>query len=371
MSSLIWRLTLQQVKKRSRALRRVCSESSSLNTYDCSNVFPIQKLSKAGSRRHSPAGTLLKTFPPEIVDLIFSFMSIPCLLTLGALSSVQYIAVRNHIYRRSRDLIRPFVKIPDNMFALLRWTKSMVSGSSVLAFMMPSPKISWEPKDLDVYTPRGRSTPIVDFLTLEGYKEVYKWSTAPKPNGDYTRRPGIVDVITMTRGKLSIDIVESSSPSAFFSISCFHLTAVMNFVSGDGFFSAYPALTVSERALANRLAYSPQLLPPRKIIECYRKYERRGFTIANLPLHLELESDVEDIDMPHICHRSSFCPSTIRSTFDCGCLFVPFVKDQTAVIMDHKLRRVYHSRAGVVWNIGGRSCDGSYETLRPFTFMKG
>lgn len=312
----------------------------------------------------------METFCPEIVDSILNFLSIPSLLILGASSSVLYITVQNHIYRRSRDLIRPFVRIPDNMFAVLRWTKSMVSGSSVLRFMMPAAKVLWEPKDLDVYTPRGGSRPVVDFLTLEGYMEVCRWSTKPKTDGEYRQRCGIRDVITMSKEALSIDVVESSSPSPFISIASFHLTAVMNFVSGDGFLSAYPALTILERTFANRLAYTPELVPPIKIVDCYRKYEGRGFAITNLPPSLELGSDIEDI--LHTCQRSFLCPNTIRSTFDPGCLFVPFVKNRTAVIMDGMQNpRVYYSQNGVVWNIGGRSCDGSYETLCPFAVVKG
>ena len=308
----------------------------------------------------------MDTFPPEIVDTILSYISIPSLLMLGAVSHDHYIAVHNHIYQRSRNLVRPFVRIPNNLFLVLRGTKSIISGSSVLRMMVPSPKIPWEAKDLDIYTPRGRSGPVISFLEYEGYEVTERWSQSPDYHG------GIFLVVQLTKGSRIVDVIESLESSAFTAVVRFHISAVMNFVSADGFFMSYPTLTEAQRALANPLAYSPATQPSPRVKQCYAKYRSRGFSILNR--HLVVNSDDVEVDegKPHCCQRSFVCPHTIRTTADPGCLFVPLVQDRSSVIQeDLPSHRVYDSHDGVIWHMGGKSCDGSYETMRPFGMIYG
>ncbi|KIJ04860.1 hypothetical protein PAXINDRAFT_36901, partial [Paxillus involutus ATCC 200175] len=52
----------------------------------------------------------------------------------------------------------------------------------------------------------------------------------------------ITSIIMLTNGDRTIDIIESTIVSVLSLIFKFHLTAVMNYTTAEGFFSAYPVL---------------------------------------------------------------------------------------------------------------------------------
>jgi hypothetical protein len=297
--------------------------------------------------------------------MVFDHLSVPSLLLLGSSSRDHYIIVRDHLYRRSRDIVRPFVDIPDNMFYVLHWTKSVISGSSALRFMMPVSNTPWRPQDLDIYTPHRQSSSVVNFLRFEGYTETFRLRNGSSTNNNnYNISGGLFDVITMTKGTVSIDIMESATANIIPCITRFHITAVMNFISANGFFSAYPTLTASHYALAGPLGYSPAAEPSPRTVDCYSKYERRGFDINGI-------SNNGQCDIAHTCRRSVRCPHTVRTTFDRDCLFVSFSKDNNTIAYPTPTSaRVYNCRDGVIWNIGGRSCNGHYETFHPFMCLQ-
>lgn len=313
--------------------------------------------------RYSSHGLLVATLCVEIIDYILGFSSIPTLLRLQATSTAHYVLVRKHIYRRSRLLVRPFVTEPENLFLVLKLSRAAISGSSALRFMLPYMSQDWTCKDLDIYTPQIESEVVVNFFLLEGYK-VAKMAKAKPPY-----RPGMFDVTTMIKGARSIDVVMMPHTSFFTTISRFHLSCLINFLSADGFFSAYPTLTNAEYSLVSHLAFTGNgdTSPRDTTVEAYRKYQRRGFKLLHLPKTVNLPRS-EDTAPMHSCGVSVWCPHTPRTTNDPHCLYVPFEANPTSVTYDRPSNRgLYGCGFGTLWILGGPSCDGTYNTLSPFT----
>lgn len=286
---------------------------------------------------------------------------------LKATSTAHHILVRKHIYRRSRLLVRPFVSIPDNLFLIMKLSNSVISGSSALQFMLPFTSQNWTCHDLDIYTPITHGLLMTNFLKLEGYRVL----RTSKAQSSY--RPGNFDVTTMKKGNLSIDIVVVHGASFFTVISRFHLTCVMNFLSADGFFSAYPTLTASGYSIVSHLSFAEHgaLTPRRPTVRSYRKYRERGFKLLHLPPSVPL-SRCDNRAPNHVCGRSAWCPHTLRTTNDPYCLYVPFEAHPTSVTPEKAPKPVlYHARFATVWMLGGTSCDGMFKPLRPFSTIRG
>ncbi|KAH7906870.1 hypothetical protein BJ138DRAFT_977368, partial [Hygrophoropsis aurantiaca] len=160
---------------------------------------------------------------------------------------------------------------------MLRTHSSVVSGSVALHYFDPSE--CWRPVDMDIYVPAGRRKRVLHFLETAGYYPVDR-DRAVKP--DYGDNCGIISVTTVCNGDKTIDVISACSHISIAPIFRFHLSAVMNFLSADGFFCAYPSLTAERGAIYNRTSYvDEEPTPP--TIHAYVKYANRGYTLRRSP----------------------------------------------------------------------------------------
>lgn len=313
------------------------------------------------------SGQLLSTFSLEILELILEHCSVPSLFSLASASSEHMLLVHSHFKRRSRNMVRPFVQSPESLFSVLKWTRSVISGSSALQYYLPT--LTWTARDLDLYTPSENAEFLAAYFKAEGYSQVFRWRDEGL-NQVYSDMEGIGDVITLKRGAYMVDIVESLTSSAMSCIFRFHSTAVMNFISAQGFFSAYPTLTASYCSFANPNAYGTGVGGPcMKIQMAYAKYVDRGFRLI-----YPIERQPALWTGHTICQRSWNCPHTVRTTSDDGCLFITFENNvsRTGCADNSATSRLYKPWEGVIWNIGGGpSCNGKFSTFRPFVLLRG
>ena len=135
-------------------------------------------------------------------------------------------------------------------------------------------------------------------------------------------------------------------------------------MSCDGFFSAYPSLTTKHRSLKSSIPYVRNE-PMEHTLLCYDKYQSRGFDLA-----FNSKDWDKSEGKTHQCQLSWRCPHTIRSTYDGGCMFVPFRRFPGKRGVEGNVRCFEEKRA-VVWYLGGETCEDSYEPLRPFTTTVG
>ena len=260
----------------------------------------------------------------------------------------------------------------------MRITGALISGSSVLSILKP--RSNWNPNDFDIYVPLGYHFILIKLFELDGFVvtggQQYPssaFSTAIEPS---YAGSGIAFIIKMVKDKLIVDVVVSQQGHLpFYCIAKFHSTAIMNFISVDGLFSAYPSLTNAGILMASKIPHaSDPNQPTAKLIVAYNKYQERGYKICNIPNIPGLANLFPNVkpNLPHNCKHSYSCPQTLWSTFDDGCMFFPLSHNRRTEVLQPGFpsHGLYRQERGVAWCIGGEHCDGNSPTLCPFVSWK-
>lgn len=195
---------------------------------------------------------------------------------MAALGSSAKSLVDQILSERWNAYLRTFVRDTTAFRALLRQTRSVISGSSALHFLLDTPSI-WNPADCDIYVRSGYSTVVIDYLRrVDGYE----FSNTPSTrlyydNDGRHRNPAVAFVNKLKRRDgISIDIVESSTDCSLHPLPYFWSTHLINYVSADAFCIPYPALTLSLRGCL-RSATNP------RVGDLVSKYKKRGFIISS------------------------------------------------------------------------------------------
>ncbi|KIJ19336.1 hypothetical protein PAXINDRAFT_69402, partial [Paxillus involutus ATCC 200175] len=224
----------------------------------------------------------------------------------------------------------------------------------------------WLPNNMDLYVPRRQVFRVMKRLRGLGYIPV---KDVTQRCCHYHASNDIASVIMLTNGDRTIDIVELTTISALSLIFKFHLTAMMNYMTAEGFFSAYPVLMSCGCSLINPMQFISNL-PTSPMAVCFEKYLQRGYDLRYLPQQWAAE---EGRDVDHACRGSFECPHAVHSTFDSGCLFIRMRTNiRTILLPSHiPLQRCFEDRRAVVWCLGGNPCDCSFEPLCPFSSLKG
>ncbi|KAH7909204.1 hypothetical protein BJ138DRAFT_1011272 [Hygrophoropsis aurantiaca] len=280
--------------------------------------------------------------PIEDVHGILDHLSFDSLQKLSCVSSLFRVVVVNYLNRRKSMLFARFVDDVPAFNDLLRTTSSVVSGSLALQFILPSSSLQWPVKDMDIYTGRSQTLPVVSFLVAQGYEVSALENSAPH----YTQI-AIRSVITMSNGPNRIDIVVSNTRHAIRPIFQFHSTPVINYLTADSIFSAYPKLTTNYRGLFNALS----LRDGRRSLsnmQAIAKYAYRGFDIQSTPAAW----DAVDEKL-HVCVGNINCLQETRTSEDSGCLWMSLDAER----VPKKYDRLEHPVA--MWQLGAVLCDGS------------
>ncbi|KAH7906347.1 hypothetical protein BJ138DRAFT_1016379 [Hygrophoropsis aurantiaca] len=281
-------------------------------------------------------------FPPEIPTHILSFMSIAELSAFASACRSHRIWVMQLLNRRKDQALLRFVSDPIHLLNTIRSTSSVISGSFALQFIVPAADfIEWQSSDMDIYTTGAGSGDLLALFIKEGYATV----THVKHN--HYSNPAIHAVTTLSKGRRSIDVVISRLNYSTFPIFYFHSTIVMNFITADSIFSAYPMLTANYRGLRNPLSIMYDRHPD-VTLAALEKYKILGFSIQS---H-EFSWPRGDTSAAwHCCGKSYNCRGQMRNTSDQGCLRLYVEKPGTIACAE----------TGVLidllnWRLGGGNC---------------
>lgn len=284
-----------------------------------------------------------------------AYMSIPTLVSLGNTNGTSATTCRAHVRGRVHHCLTSFELPCEPTLALLRDTRSVISGSAALAIITPRLFI---PHDLDIYVPEGSLEPIHRFLTESAsYQLVYHTSRDPPQYTEYhveqeagkplyktailrcvltVPSPGIVCIAFYLHRAMRrvINVIESSSTSSVTPIFHFHSTLVMNFITSNCVVSTYPLMTDLLCGLLNSHRYCNTS----SVRDGLLKYERRGFAF----LH-----SGEQWKRNHSCSVSGYCGESVR-----------YVGDSTTLVyrFDHMLEGAVNNVVdGVLfWRLGCR-----------------
>ena len=154
-------------------------------------------------------------------------------------------AVLETLNRDYTKVLEPFTPDPESFRSMLRETGAIVSGSTALWFFLRT-RTAWKPGDMDLITPLATFGTVVDHvMSLPGAAEVYY-----KPD-DYRLLPGYGQRRRVRTNGGYIDIVQSGTASPFTVVSGYWSTHVMNALTADAFWSAYPAHTIKMLGIYN------------------------------------------------------------------------------------------------------------------------
>ncbi|OBZ77071.1 hypothetical protein A0H81_03174 [Grifola frondosa] len=291
---------------------------------------------------HSHLPNLLTALNDDILFQIMNNLTLADLVALRSLCSHSDDIVATFLTSRLRTLLARFFDNVDAARTLMRNTNSVISGSSALAYVLPS-NINWQPHDLDLYVPNGEFTHVVNSLVLsEHYTNV-----SPAHIIDHYTGP-VERVVRLQKDNRNVDVIQSASDTALHPIAFFWLTAVTNYVSADHAYVGYPELTFAQRALLHpHYINNFHTIAPRanSLIE---KYQQRDFDIR-----------MREISWSHysprpgqiIRERKGSCASIIRFFGDDFGLTTPIHTSDT-VIPDITARQ----RLTVLWRRGGIPC---------------
>jgi hypothetical protein len=157
------------------------------------------------------------------------------------------------------DLFRSSSLDPEATFQMMDNTDTVLSGSGPLKIITQG---DWHNNDLDFYTGKSSSDPVIQFFQQQGFQVVtivdleYGPDLTPSsqnglsPANSVQERVGgnycIDKVFTLEHSVLKnkLNLIESASESPLAPIAFFHSTLVMNFISADGVVCGYPLMTL-------------------------------------------------------------------------------------------------------------------------------
>lgn len=218
-------------------------------------------------------------------------MDIPLELLLHVLSTMRLLEMRqfmrankacrelcrSFLQRKYEIALRPYIDFIDEFRAIMRYTRSIISGSLAVDFGLHSicsPEFT--PNDIDLYTGATSALLVIQHLRhREGYTATPISSYPPRLLiDDYNG--GISAVVRMRHPKKpKIDVICSSRISALHPLAFFWGTIPMTYLTADGFCTAYPELFFNLKGCLNPVRSSTD-----RVKKCLEKYRDRGFFIG-------------------------------------------------------------------------------------------
>jgi hypothetical protein len=206
-------------------------------------------------------------------------MDLAQLMAFSGTSKLFRRIVKAFINRFVHQTIRPFFNDSTLFLNLLHHTRSVLSGSLALSLLFPCNSHStWKCGDADILVPREHKSAVITFLKAAfGYEVIHMFASDLTHNPD-SRIHEVVRMLYKDKDK-QVDIIISDSDSSILPIWRFHSTIVMNFVSADGIYCAFPSHTLRYRGIVNPI-HIQSGLPSSRIENCIQKYKSRGFDIS-------------------------------------------------------------------------------------------
>ncbi|KIO03638.1 hypothetical protein M404DRAFT_145026, partial [Pisolithus tinctorius Marx 270] len=124
---------------------------------------------------------------------------------------------------------------------------AVISGSSALHYLLPQREMTWSPHDLDIYTTEKTTHFLLVGLKLQGYQMININTEDEIQN--YCLH--IIAIFTLVHNKHKVDVFISSSTTPISPVFWYHSTALMNFITHNSIFCAYPHLTLKGLSLVN------------------------------------------------------------------------------------------------------------------------
>lgn len=224
----------------------------------------------------------LLDLPLEIVIHILSTMGLREMRQFMHTNKQCRYICQKFLQRKFDFTLRPYIDHRDRFRAMMRHTRSIISGSTAVDFGLHSMTCpEFRSNDLDIYVGSTSALSVIQHLRyIEGYTAI---PTTPRPphllldNYD----GGLSTVVRMAHTKKpKIDVVCSARISALHPLSFFWGTIPMTYLTANGFCTAYPDLFFEMKGCLNPVSGITD-----RAGECLAKYRRRGFEIGTFGIN--------------------------------------------------------------------------------------
>lgn len=272
--------------------------------------------------------------PVEMKAAILSFCDIPALVALQMDTRWEDL-VQADIFLSFMRALSAFTQDPHGFRKMMRKTGCIISGSTALHFLLRSPH-SWYPKGVDIITPNGTFEDVLRFMLQMPGSYVILDTERHGGIEIYSPIPGGFDrLVKIITSKGPVEIIRSSVSSPFYPLPFYWGTHLMNALTSDICYCAYPSWTTRNEALITTRS------PPE---DAERKYRERGFKLFSR--------------MAEMCRLTEDCGDVIL----CGKRERYFGDDHTLVLpLDHPTDPAPPNedsppRLTAAWRLGGKAC---------------
>ncbi|KAI6142475.1 hypothetical protein BKA82DRAFT_3940937, partial [Pisolithus tinctorius] len=130
---------------------------------------------------------------------------------------------------------------------LLHLGQAIISGSCALHLLLPQGDVMWSPHDVDVYATHKNVDFLIAGIKLQGYQIIH----VTTGNDLRYSNSHVASIFSFVCDQCKINIIVSSSTTPISPIFQYHSTALMNFITHDSVFCAYPHLTLHQQLLVD------------------------------------------------------------------------------------------------------------------------
>ena len=217
----------------------------------------------------TPASVFLDN--THLVDDVLAHSNLRDIVSFARSSECNATLARLYLQQRLKNIVKPFFDKPEPFMEMLRTCKTVISGSTALHYLLGT-STPWSPTDLDLYTPHSHMHQLITLMNNQGYHVVHQG----RINNSLYMYSKISTVVSLSNGDRDIDVIVCKMFASLPPVFQFHSTAVMNFISPDRIFCAYPALTFRGLSMINP---GPLYMGRRgrNTFNALQKYEDRGF----------------------------------------------------------------------------------------------
>ena len=214
-------------------------------------------------------------------------------------------------------------------------TGCIITGSTALHFLLRHPQ-DWEPGHVDIITPMGQFTKVLNHILREPGALLSDNITASELGPDLDQKTGTTRLAKVQTQKAKFTVKESATMSPFHPIPFFWATHLMNALTSEACICAYPTLTLRKKTLVNKRHYS-------SLDNQIRRYISIGFTVFDKGRNVA--------DASQSCHDLLVCPKRERMVGDRHTLIIP-------VAGRNLQQTVAHLSEGrtTCWKLGGEHC---------------
>lgn len=269
---------------------------------------------------------------------------------LAATSAISQTVVKEYNHRRLNRLASLFFSTADELFRILWACEAVISGTTVLNFLLPESRLTHQCTTLDIYICPQHRRDMYTVLRQHEYILVEERMLDDCP----LKYNKISCITTFARQERIINLTISTTGEGFLPIFQQDNMALMNFISHNRFYCGYPELTFRQLAVINPAAVYMDCFSLGTMVNLC-EFMERGFTYVTCH-----DKCRPDIDVP--------CSTTTRRLTDTSGMWC----DRESMLEVKGSAAHIFAQFGILdgqWTLGGSVCESPGAFVMPCSHL--